>query len=150
MKSRVLSLTISLVIATVPPALVQAQWAYIDSGTGAAVDSKGVPYLGEKFPGRLTPWMVDRIKSIAPDYPYQEQARRHQGVGYFKLILDLKTGSVTKVAILKSTGFATLDACAVAAFRQWRWKPGKWKVIEEPVRFSLSDPRLAPGSVPLR
>src|SRR5882724_790359 len=151
MNSRAFFVGIALFVSVIPTGFGQARSAYLQSGSGAAVDSKGVRYLGEKFPGRLTPWMLDRVRSVAPDYPYRERALRHEGVGYFQLILDLKTGSVTKVGVRRSTGFTTLDTCAAAALRQWRWKPGKWKVIETPVRFvlSYSEPRLAPGSVPL-
>jgi TonB family protein len=70
-------------------------------------------------------------------------------MGIFRLTLDLKTGAVTRVTIVKSTGFLTLDRAAMAAFRRWRWKPGKWKEIDMPIRFSLSSsrPRLPPGAV---
>jgi TonB family protein len=78
-----------------------------------------------------SPHGVDRIWSIAPDYPYSERARRHSGSGYFQVTLDTKTGAVTKVAVRNSTGFPTLDNCAVAALRQWRWKPGKWREVED-------------------
>ena len=151
MNSRVLLLVIASCGLTTMAAFGQARSAYLEGGGGAAVDSKGKRHLGQKYPGRLPPWMVDRIRSVASDYPYRERALRHSGTGYFQLTLDLKTGSVRKVAIQKSTGFPTLDNCAVAALRQWRWRPGKWKVIEMPVTFvlSYSEPRLSPGSVPL-
>jgi TonB family protein len=134
-------------------ALVQASSAHLSSNDTTAIDVKGVRHRGEQYPGKLAPWMVDRISSVAPDYPDVERARRHTGVGYFQLTLDLKTGAVTKVTIKKSTGFSTLDNCAVSALRQWRWRPGKWKEIETPVTFKLaSEPPLPSGSVrlPLR
>jgi hypothetical protein len=40
------------------------------------------------------------------------------------------------VTVVRSTGFAELDTSAVAALRQWRWKPGKWKEIEMAVEFT--------------
>ena len=54
----------------------------------------------------------------------------------FQLKLNLKTGYVTNVTVVRSAGFAELDTSAVAALRQWRWKPGKWKEIEMAVAFT--------------
>jgi TonB family protein len=56
----------------------------------------------------------------------------------FQLKLDLKTGLVTKVTVINSTGFPALDTSAVTALRQWRWKAGKWKEIEFAVAFGGS------------
>ena len=73
----------------------------------------------------------------------------------FQLNLDLKTGLVTRVTMIKSTGFPALDTSAVASLRQWRWKPGKWKEIEIGVAFTRGGPvyrgtsRFPPESVPL-
>jgi len=96
-------------------------------------------------------WLNDRLKSVAPEYPYGERLNRHQGRGIIRLMLDLKTGVVTKATIIKSTGFTILDACAVAAFQRWRWKPGKWKEIDLPITFQLGDIHapLPRGAVPL-
>lgn len=88
-------------------------------------------------------------KRLAPDYPLRDRFQRSEGTGIFRLMLDLKTGAVTGVAMVKSTGFVTLDRNAIAAFRRWRWKPGKWKEIEIPITFTMSPspPRLPPGAV---
>ena len=81
--------------------------------------------------------MDDRVKAIAPTYPYRNRQLHHEGKGWFQLTLDLRTGYVSKVAVVKSTGFKALDESAVAAFLQWRWKPGKWKEIDIQVAFTI-------------
>ena len=60
--------------------------------------------------------MDDRVKAIAPTYPYRNRQLHHEGKGWFQLTLDLRTGYVSKVAVVKSTGFKALDESAVAAF----------------------------------
>jgi len=106
---------------------------------GSAVDSCGLRHRARDHGRATPPWLNERVRAFAPDYPFADQIQRREGTGLFRLILDLKTGSVTKVVTLKSTGFATLDRCAVSAVQQWRWKPGKWKEIEMPVKFTLHD-----------
>jgi TonB family protein len=76
------------------------------------------------------------IKAVAPNYPDRDRILRHEGEGLFQLMLDSKTGSVTRVTVIKSTGFQALDASTVASLYQWRWKPGKWREIDIPLRFS--------------
>jgi TonB family protein len=102
----------------------------------AAVDARGVRHRGSNYPNG-GPWMEDAIKSPPPDYPSTERSQGHTGSGLFRLTLDLKTGSITKVTTLQSTGFPTLDSFATEAFRRWRWKPGKWKEIDVPITFTL-------------
>ena len=151
MNSRILAIMMLFPFASSSLVFAQARSAYLSSTGTSAVDIKGKRYRSESYRGRQPPWMLDRIKSVAPDYPYRDRALSHSGRGYFRLILDTKTGAVTQIVVRQSTGFASLDACAIASFRQWRWRPGKWKEIEVPVTFRLSynEPDLPPGSVPL-
>lgn len=123
-----------------------------DRGAGSdssAVDARGVRHSSRKYGRNLPPWFHDRVKTFAPDYPYRDRAQRNEGRGLFRLSLDLSTGTVTRVTMLKSTGFVTLDRSTIAAFRRWQWKPGKWKEIDLPIKFTLSQspPRLPPGAV---
>src|ERR1700704_3540437 len=67
-----------------------------------AVDAHGVRHAGRDFIGRA-PWMNDVSYSVRPEYPYRERGQRHVGSGLFRLTLDLKSGSVRKVTIVKST-----------------------------------------------
>ena len=61
----------------------------------------------------------------------------HPGRGIIRLTVDLKTGVATKATVIKSTGFRTLDSCAVASVQRWTWKPGKWKEIDLPIIFHI-------------
>jgi TonB family protein len=106
------------------------------SPTSVAIDAKGVAYVGSQYAGS-PPWMDDVVHSVIPDYPYYARAVRQQGTGLYRVILDLKTGAVTKVTIVRSAGFGKLDDSVVAALRQWRWKPGRWKEIGLPVTFVM-------------
>ena len=56
----------------------------------------------------------------------------------FLLTLDEQIGSVIHVTIEKSIGYKTLDDSAIAALRQWRFRPGKWKMVRVPVNFVMS------------
>jgi TonB family protein len=116
----------------------------------SAVDVHGVRHHGSDYAGRA-PWIVDQIKTVAPEYPYTERTRHRAGSGLFRVTLDLAAGSVVKVTVLKSTGVPTLDNSAADAFRRWRWKPGKWKEIDLPITFTMAPGanRLPPGASPI-
>ena len=125
--------------------------ANIRSKDVSAVDAKGVRHEGKDY-GDRPPWIRDITKMVAPEYPFQDRARRHEGAGLFQSTLDLKTGAVTKVIVLRSTGFPQLDRCAVLAYRQWRLKPGKWKEITMPTRFRMATSAREPlpqGAMPI-
>src|SRR3954471_3808643 len=83
-------------------------------------------------------WERDLIKTAPPLYPYADRARRHQGRGLFRLTLDQKTGGVIQVTVENSTGYKTLDESAIAALRQWRFRPSKWRIVHVPVNFVMS------------
>jgi TonB family protein len=108
-----------------------------------AVDAKGVRHRGSDYVGPV-PWMTDAIKKRRPNYPYELRARGFPGrvvaprarSGLFRVTLDVTTGSVSKVAMIQSTGAAALDENAMKALRQWQWKPGKWKEIDVPITFA--------------
>ncbi len=127
--------------------------AYLDAKAqgdprSAAVDIKGRRYDATKFVG-LPPWLRETVKTLAPAYSYDDRKNHRQGAGIFRLTLDPTTGVPREVRVLKSTGFPTLDAAAVAAFAQWRWRPGKWRQIDLPVNFTMSGDPPPRGAVPL-
>jgi len=105
----------------------------------SALDASGVLHRGKDYHAQTLPWMNDRTKTVAPDYPFAERRYHHEGTGIIRLTLDLKSGAVTRASVAKTTGFTALDASAISAFRQWRWKPGRWKEISLPVTFKLSN-----------
>lgn len=114
----------------------------------SAVDAKGVRHRSDDY-REGPPWLDDRVQAFAPDYPYADKKQRHEGVGLFRLALNVKTGVVEGITVLRTTGYNTLDNSAVASFRRWRWKPGKWKQVDVPVTFAVSSSPLPPGSVRL-
>lgn len=101
----------------------------------SAVDAQGVRHYWREHGSKNPPWFDDAIKKVSPRYPYEARSRHITGSGLFRLTLDMSTGSVAKVTVIKSTGKSVLDSSAIDAFRQCRWKPGKWKEIDIPVVF---------------
>jgi TonB family protein len=131
MKTRVFALVGTIVLLTIPSRADDSRW------NSAAVDARGVRYSGRDYPNGGM-WMDDVVFKVAPEYSAAERAQRHFGSGLFRLTLDLKTGGVTRVRIVSSTGFRALDQSAIDAFRRWRWKPGKWREIDAPITFTTN------------
>ncbi len=107
----------------------------------AAVDAQGVRHRGADYGGGRAPWINDATAKASPEYPEKEKKQGHAGSGLFRLTIDLTTGSVRKVRVVQSTGYATLDQAAIASFQRWRWRPGKWREIDMPVTFTFARPR---------
>ena len=72
-----------------------------------------------------------------PQYPVEARLRRHMGRGMFDIIFQVKSGAVTQVKILQSTGSKLLDDAAVKAFSRWRARPGMISHIKVPVTFVM-------------
>jgi TonB family protein len=123
----------------------------LSSGPGSAVDAQGARHHPSDHGRKNPPWIDDAIKKVAPQYPYEARSRHQTGSGLLRITLNLRTGSVMKVTVIKSTGSPILDNAARSAFLQWRWKPGKWKEIDVPVTYTMgSGPhRLPAGAKPL-
>lgn len=95
-----------------------------------------------RVPEKVThPWAQDVIKVVPPEYPYRDRARFNEGKGLFRALIDPKSGHVTRVVVVKSTGYRSLDEAASSALQQWRLRPGKWKVIEMPINYEMSRSR---------
>lgn len=128
----------------------QQKQAYLNVNRLAsnAVDANGLRHRARDYPGGHAPWLDDRINTVVPKYPLEDLRLHHEGVGSFRFVLDLQTGRVKQVLLIKSTGFSSLDRSAIAAFREWRWKPGKWREIELSTNFTMSGSTpLAPGAL---
>src|SRR4051812_11046713 len=78
------------------------------------------------------------IEAPKPQDPYEGQRRRPHGTGAFLLRTIIHSGRVTQVIVGQSTGDTLLDAAAVKALRQWRFKSG---VL---VHRDIHKPRLNP------
>ena len=58
----------------------------------------------------------------APSYPVESRRKKEQGVVVLNLLLGTD-GTVSEIAVQKSSGFSRLDAAALAAVKRWRWSP---------------------------
>ena len=128
----------------------------------AAIDAKGIRHEMHGTSHEGTPWIKDQLAARGPNYPYLDRTLRHTGTGLFRITIDVQSGTVSNVTVLKSTGFKSLDSSTLASLRTWRWKPGTWKIVELPVTFTLvrqhraesrnqkeQQTLIAPGAIPL-
>jgi TonB family protein len=69
-----------------------------------------------------------------PEYPTEARRQHLTGSGLFALHIRAN-GSVARVEVLKSIGHSLLDQAAIAAFRQWRFRPNSIKVVRVPIRY---------------
>ena len=77
------------------------------------------------------------LRAPRPTYPLFARERRWTGAGVAILEINRDTGNVVSVSMGKSTGHKILDQAALAAFRQWRFKPGTVTKVKIPIRFSM-------------
>lgn len=101
-------------------------------GIGYAIDAKGI-----RHPNALC--LRDAVFAPHPQYPYGAASRDPvtwtrdiQGDGLYRLDVDLNTGRVSQVTIIKSTGSAKLDGASTSAFKRWVFRRGTWKEIIMP------------------
>jgi hypothetical protein len=92
---------------------------------GYAIDAHG-----KRQPNALC--ARDVIWAYAPRYPLRARSsdpaswsRDHRGDGLYRLDIDLKTGRVSRITIVKSAGSAILDRVSTGAFSRWVFTPGK-------------------------
>jgi len=109
--------------------------------------SEGVPYIAMPIDngyaidahGRRQPNALcarDVIWACPPRYPLRSHSsdpaswsRNHRGDGLYRLDIDLKTGRVSRVTIVTSSGSAVLDSASTGAFSRWVFTPGKWSAM---------------------
>ena len=112
----------------------------------SGVDSSGKRFTQRDFSkSARPPWWKDATKKPLPAYPYNDRARKNMGRGLYRMEIDLNTGLVGKVTIIRSTGHNSLDEAATTAFSKWRFKPNSWKELTMPVEFVMANPD---GSIP--
>jgi protein TonB len=63
-----------------------------------------------------------RVAGKTPRYPIESRRKHEQGVVTLSLTLATD-GSVARIAVAQSSGFARLDKAALEAVRGWRWLP---------------------------
>ena len=96
---------------------------------GYAIDA-----LGKRQPNALCARVI--IWARAPTYPLRSRSsdpttwsRNFHGDGLYRLDIDLKTGRVSRVTIVTSSGSAVLDRASTWAFSRWVFTPGKWSAM---------------------
>jgi len=72
------------------------------------------------------------------------------GKGVALVNIDPKTGSVTGVRMLQSTGNPLLDGAALQAYSQWRFEPGSPPQVKMPIEFASRPPSQASNRAPTR
>ena len=101
------------------------------AGTGYAIDAKGVRHpnafcLRDAVFAPHPQFAVDPAREVwSADSP---QWKLVEGSGLYRLDIDLNTGRVAHVTTIKS-GAKWLDAVSMYTFKQWAFRPGKWKQV---------------------
>ena len=103
---------------------------------GYAIDAHG-----QRQPNALC--ARDIIWARGPRYPFgapssdpASWSRNFWGDGLYQLDINLKTGRVRQITIIKSAG-STLDRASVAAFSRWVFTPGKWSAMIIPTTVHI-------------
>jgi TonB family protein len=76
------------------------------------------------------------ITAPRPEYPFEARSHWIEGRGLFSLTVR-PDGSVASVEVAKSTGHRILDQSGIAAFQQWRFKPGAVTHVKIPMDFTM-------------
>jgi protein TonB len=82
------------------------------------------------------------IANTPPQYPRIAQLRSYQGTVVLRVLVNAN-GTVSKINVLKSSGYWILDKAALNAVKDWRFQPGTdgtkkidmW--VKQPIRFEL-------------
>ncbi len=113
----------------------------LDAGAGALPD----PSIGARATGAVVPPGVDGgYRNPPPDYPAESRRRGEEGVVRLRLRVSAE-GRVEQADIVASSGHPALDRAAVAATRQWRFRPASQAglpvtaTLATAVHFRLTD-----------
>jgi hypothetical protein len=100
------------------------------TGIGYAIDANG-----GRHPNAFC--LRDAVYAPRPQYPYESTGmadpetwtRNLEGNGLYRLEINLVTGRVNHITVIKWPGAAKINAAVIDSFKQWAFKPGKWKEI---------------------
>jgi hypothetical protein len=129
MKTLLTTIAITSIVFTVK-ASEEVPYIAMPIGIGYAVDAKGV-----RHPNAFC--LHDAVFAPRPQYPFESTGmadpatwtRNLEGNGLYRLEINLVTGRVTRITVIKWTGSAKLKAVAIDTFKRWAFRPGKWKEI---------------------
>jgi TonB family protein len=101
-----------------------------------------------------SPTQVIRLpKAVYAPKPVYRREWAKQGLtgkGVVLVTIEPKTGSVTGVRMLQSTGNRLLDGAALQAYSQWRFEPGSVPQVKMPIEFTNRPPSQASNKNPAR
>jgi len=113
----------------------------------AAKGSEPVPYIAMPIDKGLPNALCARdvISARVPRYPLTALSsdpatwsRELRGNGLYRLDINLKTGRVNRVTIVKSAGSKYLDSASTWAFNRWVLTPGKWSAVIIPTTVRVT------------
>ncbi len=99
-------------------------------------DISPTPPLAQESGARVPAGSV--LASPRPGYPAEARRRHWTGIGWYMMIVDTATGSVTSVRVLQSSGHPMLDRVAIDAFSRWKFKPHMMSKIKTPVTWAMA------------
>ncbi len=91
--------------------------------------------------GVAPPWGADIIRLVNPRYPTSLRAKHPVATGFFRVVLDVRTGGVRQVVVEQSSGYSAIDASIIAALQQWKLRPNRWREFEVHVTLRYDEPR---------
>lgn len=97
-------------------------------------DDKVFTYVEQmpEFNGNIPEWLAKNVV-----YPAKSRKRNEQGKAVLQFVIT-KTGAVTDVVVIKSSGYKLLDKEAVRVVKTMQpWKPGKQNGKVVNVRYTL-------------
>jgi len=99
------------------------------TGIGYAIDANGV-----RHPNAFC--LHDTVYAPRPQYPYgagtadpETWTRNLEGNGLYRLEINLVTGRVNHITVIRWTRSPKIKAAVTDTFKHWAFKPGKWKEI---------------------
>jgi protein TonB len=84
--------------------------------------------------------MVLATYAPRPQIPAEVRTKHLKGAGVFMAYLRAD-GTVSRVAIIQSTGQPILDKMSLEAFSKWRFKPTSIKKVKIPIRYTGEYPK---------
>jgi TonB family protein len=117
------SVTVNAPPPPVAAAAVSTRGAEVAPTIATSVTVSSTPPVSEAHdPHSVAAVILDRVYSVDPEFP--EIAREQDLAGFVDLEFMVHTdGSVSDVAVLKAQPLGVFEKSAVAAVRQWRYRP---------------------------
>ena len=119
--------------------LVAISVIVLTSSSGALAAEQTTAVWGDGHRSAISDEELTRyaLNSPGPGYPDEAQKTKAAGSGVYELRIN-KTGGVTEVVIIKSSGSPILDRAATRTFRRWRFKPAIFTRVRLPVSWSVN------------